>query len=131
DPRVKTPALGLTEQFTLSKQMYDGILEAQTALQQVRSRRASLSGDPSRSAESLALQRLEGQPAGRGAATEGPETFTGIIGSMNQLMGLLQGADVTPTTQLVAAVANRRTALAKLMAQWDELKKPMTAPARP
>ena len=41
---------------------------------------------------------------------------------MNQLMGLLQGADVAPTTQLVAAVGQRRAALAKLMARWNGLK---------
>jgi hypothetical protein len=37
-------------------------------------------------------------------------------------MGLLQGADVTPTTQLMAAVGQRRMALAKLMTQWNVLK---------
>ena len=37
-----------------------------------------------------------------------------------------QGADVTPTTQLTAAVANRRAALTKLMARWET-----AAPAQP
>ena len=37
-------------------------------------------------------------------------------------MGLLQGADVTPTTQLTAAVAERRTALNKLLARFPALK---------
>ena len=41
---------------------------------------------------------------------------------MNQLMGLLQGADVAPTTQLVAAVGQRRAALAKLTTRWAALK---------
>ena len=66
------------------------------------------------------LTALEGQAAsgfggGRGAAPEGPETLSSIVGTLNQLMGLLQGADVTPTTQLVAAVSQRRAALTKLM----------------
>ncbi len=82
DPRVTTPALGLAQQFTLSKQLYDGILDAQKALQDVRAlrqsignRRASLSGEPTRSAESLALQALdqklaalEGQGGGGGGS---------------------------------------------------------------
>jgi len=42
---------------------------------------------------------------------------------MNQLMGLLQGADVTPTTQLTAAVAGRRAALAKLKTRWVAVNK--------
>jgi hypothetical protein len=37
-------------------------------------------------------------------------------------MGLLQGADVAPTTQLTAAVAQRRAALNTLMTRWDALK---------
>ena len=41
---------------------------------------------------------------------------------MNQLLGLLQGADVMPTTQLIAAVAQRRTALTKLFVRWAALK---------
>ena len=37
-------------------------------------------------------------------------------------MGLLQGADVTPTTQLATAVAERRAAVNKVLAQWTALK---------
>src|SRR5262249_45005178 len=39
DPRVKTPALGLSQQFTLSKQLYDGLLEVQSASQRLRALR--------------------------------------------------------------------------------------------
>ena len=118
DPRVTTPALGLTQQFTLSKQLYDGIIDAQKALEEIRAKRAALSGDAA-----AKLQALEGQPGGRGAAADGPDTFNSVIGSMNQLIGLLQGADVTPTTQLTAAVVGRRAALAKLKARWVEINK--------
>ena len=120
DPRVTTPALGLTQQFTLSKQLYDGIIEAQKTLDEIRAQRT---GSAKASAErTAALQSLEGQPGGRGAAVDGPDTFNSVIGSMNQLMGLLQGADVAPTTQLVAAVTARRAALTKLMGRWAILK---------
>jgi hypothetical protein len=141
DPRVTTTAVGLARQFTLSKQVYDGLLAVQKAQEEIRqlherltSRRASLSGDPNRSAEHLALQAteqklraLEGQPAagfggGRGAAPEGPETLSSIAGTLNQLLGLLQGADVTPTTQLVSVIAKRHAALNTLLAKWTALK---------
>ena len=117
DPRVTTPAIGLAQQFTLSKQLYDGSLDAQKTLDDIRTRRAALTGEAA-----AALQALEGQPGGRGATADGPDTFNSVIGSMNQLMGLLQGADVTPTTQLVAAVKARRVALTKLMGRWGALK---------
>ena len=122
DPRVKTPALGLAQQFTLSKQLYDGIIEAQQTVGDIRARLAVASNDPARSSEVAALQALEGQAAGRGAAADGPDTFNSVIGAMNQLRGLLQGADVTPTTQLTAAVAGRRAAVANLKARWNALK---------
>ena len=128
DPRVKTPALGLSQQFTLSKQLYDGITEAEKALSEIR---AARSGLPAGSPRTAALEKLEGQSGGfgggRGAAATGPDTFNSLIGSMNQLMNLLQGADVTPTTQLVAAVSERRADLAKLTRDWQALK----ADARP
>src|SRR5206468_407622 len=44
DPRVKTPPLGLSQQFTLSKQLYDGMLGAQKALDEVHAARATASG---------------------------------------------------------------------------------------
>ena len=39
-------------------------------------------------------------------------------------MRTLQDADVTPTTQLTAAIASRRNELAQLFARWNELKGP-------
>jgi hypothetical protein len=132
------------QQFTLSKQLYDGVLAAQKAQDDNRGlrersakalaeRNGGLEGN--QSPERLALQAfigkltaLEGQPAagfgagGRGAAPQGPDTLANITGGLTQLMGLLQGADVTPTTQLTAAVAERRAALNKLLARWNALK---------
>ena len=37
-------------------------------------------------------------------------------------MGILQGADVAPTTQAVAAITARRKAMAALMAKGSEFK---------
>jgi hypothetical protein len=59
---------------------------------------------------------------GRGAALEGPDTLSNITGGLTQLMGLLQGADVAPTTQLVAAVGQRRAALTTLLARVNALR---------
>jgi hypothetical protein len=137
DPRVTTPAIGLTQQFTLSKQLYDGVLEVQKVQDEIRAMRetsARLSAERTGSPDRMALQTLvdklialEGQPAaafggGRGAVADGPDTLSNITGGLNQLLGLLQGADATPTTQLVAAVGQRRAALNKLMARWHALK---------
>ncbi|OLE83320.1 MAG: glycoside hydrolase [Acidobacteria bacterium 13_1_20CM_2_65_9] len=152
DPRVKTPPLGLTQQFTLSRQMYDGMLDAQNALQELRALRAQIAKtsadsrsatlrepqgrpEPGRGATDLAerlkafddkLAALEGQSGGgfggRGGAPDAPDSLSNIGASLGALMNLLQGADVTPTTQLVAAVGQRRAALIKLLVRWSELK---------
>jgi hypothetical protein len=123
DPRVKTPPIGLTQQFTLSKQLYDGIIEAQKSLDDLRVLKANFTQRGSGPSATLdKLTALEGQPVGRGAAADAPDTLNSVIAGMNQLMGLLQGADTTPTTQLVKAVSDRRAALTKLQTRWTALK---------
>jgi hypothetical protein len=117
DPRVKTLPMGLAQQFTLSKQLYDGILGVQKALDEAR----ALS--QSKPALAQRISTLVGQGGGgRGAAPSGSPTLNAIAGELNQLMGLLQGADVAPTTQLVAAVHQRLGELAKLMAEWKAIQ---------
>jgi photosystem II stability/assembly factor-like uncharacterized protein len=100
DPRVKTPPLGLTQQFTLSKQMYDGMIDVQRALDEIRT--------------------AKNQTDRSDALTQ---SLTAMSASLGQLMNILQQADVTPTTQLVAAVGQRRAALAKLVAEWSAVKR--------
>jgi hypothetical protein len=135
DPRVKTSAVGLQQQFTLSKALYDGTARVQAALGQLRAMRQQAKdrqATAGTAAQALAdferkVEALEGPPAagfggGRGAAPEGPDTLNSMRAALSQLLGLLQGADVAPTTQLAAAVGERRAALAKLLARWDALK---------
>jgi photosystem II stability/assembly factor-like uncharacterized protein len=142
DPRVKTPAAGLEDQFKLSKAMYDGILAAQEALQELRSLRTRTqeirqkAGQAAAAvAEALAefdkkAAALEGSAGGAGqrgggggmGASGGPDTLSSISGSLNSLMSLLQGADAAPTSQAAAAVADRRQALADLLAKWTALE---------
>ena len=128
DPRVKTPPLGLTQQFALSKLLYDDLLNVQKTLTDVRALRGKTTGTPL-DQKLAALEgggggggRGGGGGGGRGGAPEGADTLGNVSGGLNQLMGLLQGADVTPTTQLVAAVGARHAAVMKLMAQWTALK---------
>lgn len=139
DPRVKTSVADLTTQFTLSKQLYDDVRATQTGLETVRgirSQLAKLKDQPGAPLEAIAefdkkALALEGQPAGggrggggggRGAVQTGPETLSSIGGSLTTLIGVLQGADVAPTTQLTAAVSDRHAAAAKLLASWNSMK---------
>src|SRR6185295_2315169 len=137
DPRVKTPVTDLTTQFTLSKQLYDDVRATQSGLEIVRgirSQLAKLKDQPGAPVDAIAefdkkALALEGQAAGggrggggRGAVPTGPETLSSIGGSLTTLIGVLQGADVAPTTQLTAAVADRHAAASKLLASWNSMK---------
>ncbi len=128
DPRVKTTAEGLAQQFALSKEMYDGIVSAQNALERVRSIRGQIR-ERQKSAANTPLTNDLASLDKTAAAVEGEsgggefgppqrvevESLNSISASMRSLLGVLQGADVAPATQTVAAVEDRRRALAGVM----------------
>ncbi|HMA54717.1 MAG TPA: glycoside hydrolase, partial [Acidobacteriota bacterium] len=148
DPRVKTPAEGLAKLSGMSLALYDGILEAQKALQELRSLRGRVriakddAMKAGRSTEALdafdkEAAALEGGAGGQGGQTGGPvgpggpggagaaagaqDTLTGIGGTLNSLMSTLQVSDTTPTSQLSAAVAERLKALQALLSKAKAL----------
>jgi hypothetical protein len=88
DPRVKTPAAGLTQLAALSREMYDLAAAAQTAYQQ-----AARSDSLSRALASARDRAL--------AATMA-----------------MQDADVAPTAAQVAACARARTLVTAVLARW-------------
>jgi hypothetical protein len=62
-----------------------------------------------------------GSPGAPGGGTPA-ETLSSFGGSVTSIIGLLQAADVTPTSQVVAGATERQKALASLMAKWTALK---------
>jgi len=136
DPRVNTPASGLEQQFTQSMQMYEGEISAAAAAAQVRGLRKQLQqlqksaagqGPVADAVAALdkkaeALAGAEARGFGRFGGGGGPDTFNSIRGTLGLLLARLQGADVAPTTQTAAAVADRQKALAGLLARWAALR---------
>jgi photosystem II stability/assembly factor-like uncharacterized protein len=109
DPRVHAE---LTQQFVLSKQIYEDLQKAHKALDEIR----KLPQDPK-------LAALVGEGGrGRGAPVAGPDTLTSVTAALSTLLRMIEGADVAPTTQVVAAAADRRKALATLLAQWKTIR---------
>jgi hypothetical protein len=137
DPRVRTTQGDLLQQYTLSKQLYDDMAAASKALEQMRALgekarqlhdRAGQGGAADAiTAFDQKLAALAGAGGGgrggggRGAAT-GPDTIASVNGSLGVLMRLIQEADVAPTTQAVAASADRRKAMASLLQRWATMK---------
>jgi photosystem II stability/assembly factor-like uncharacterized protein len=125
DPRVKLTPLAQQQISTLSKQLYDDILKAQKTLAEIRAaRQKQPAADLDKKLEVLEVGTGGGRGGrgGRGGVPSGPESFSTIGGSLTTLMRQLQDADAAPTSQLAAAIANRRTELARLMSQWAVLK---------
>ncbi len=133
DPRVRTPLADLTQQFTQSKELFDAVLEAAKLLEQIRALRKQLQQIRERAGQGATadaieafdkkLAALEGGGGGRGrfAPPGGPDTLSSVQGALSTLLRLIQGADVAPTTQVVAAAADRRKALAALTERWTEM----------
>jgi len=131
DPRVKTSLSGLQQQFKLSHDLYTQLLTLSPAAEQAGALRKQLKDLQSKATgESLAaikaldqkLQALAGGATRRpGAGTE-PPTLGGLKTKFLTLFGVFQEADVVPSTQAAAAVADLQKQLPPLMERWNALK---------
>ncbi len=115
DPRVKTPQEGLARQFALSMQVYEDMKRVSGSLEQIRSL-----GESARNAKAGELAGEEESPRRRPA--NGPDTLRSVSAQLSQLFEALQSADIAPTAQLAAAVADRHRAAEALMKRFEELR---------
>jgi hypothetical protein len=130
DPRVKTAAAGLLQQFNLSKQMYDGVAEAGRLLERVRARRvetaSALTSAVGPEADRLKkldadLAALEGAGGGRGGpgpvpASSAPRSLSRLRADMAAVYDILQDADAAPTSQVRSAITELLGDLGRLRA---------------
>jgi photosystem II stability/assembly factor-like uncharacterized protein len=137
DPRVKTPALGLSTLASLTREMYAGAKAAHAAADQARALAAKLEGMEGADVAAFKEQLTAlappvpagggrggpggGRGAGRGGAGTAPSTLDGVSGSMLAAAMAMQGADVAPTAREVAACADARRQAAPVMARWTKL----------
>ena len=143
DPRVLTPPEGLKQQFELSMHAYDGTRQAYAAMSEARELRVRLGelrgrGVKGETAEAVAAlekkaANLAGAEMPRFGGPPGPRAVTlgRVAGELGHLLGVLQGADAAPTTQVVAAVEETRKELNDLLRQWEELKTESASLVRP
>lgn len=137
DPRVKTPQDGLAQQHAIAMRCYAGLKAVHDALEQVRKLRAQLrelrgrAGQGALAEAIAALERklagLEGAGGGfRGGGGPGGATgepsLSRLNGELLGLMGIVEGADVTPTTQAVAASEQVQRTLEQVLSRWSEIK---------
>ncbi len=136
DPRIRTPAEGLAQQFELSVQCSEGARQVRTMMAAVRKLRAQvqeLRGKAGEGAPADALSQLERKLAAlqeterrRGAEKppEGPRepSLAQVAGEFERLVDVLQGADETPTSQAVTACADTQKRLAEMKSRWEEMR---------
>jgi len=123
DPRVKTSAADLQQQFALSKEIYDGIAQLEAASGRVRAFRTRLRTAPTSDAtktlrsQAAELSGVAGEEDDEGPPAAAPdhETLSSLTQSFRAVLRLLQESDDAPTTQVLAAVEDRRHALAELL----------------
>lgn len=116
---------------------YEGLQQIHTTRAQTRQLRDQLKRARERAGEGNlraalgALDRkvadLEGNfgPRGRPGMIrneDAPPTLAKLSGDLSALMNLVQGADMTPTTQAMAAFDTASKALAELKTRWIDLK---------
>ena len=133
DPRVKTPAAGLAQLATLSREMYDGAVTTHAAQLQARALVALLAnlngGDIDAFKAQVESLAPAPQPGGgraaafrRRAAPVGPPTLEGASTAMMTAAMAMQGADAAPTANEVAACDRARAQARAVMPRWTALR---------
>jgi photosystem II stability/assembly factor-like uncharacterized protein len=133
DPRVKVPFAALTEQFNLSKQLYDQWLVLAAIGENVRFIRGQLvdlrpgaQGDLKTRIDAFSekLQPFAGaEGRGPGAAAGAARlTVAGVTARLRTLFGIFQGVDDAPTPQAAIAVPEVLKDVRSLVESWQTIK---------
>ncbi len=134
DPRVKSPASAIEQQFTLSKQLYDDAMLLTGPIDQAKAWRQELARSQSSASDTVKafeqkLDTVVGREAGRrgGPPPQGQqptvESLSTVRASLITLMDQLQQADVSATQPQIVAITERHKAVAPAMQRWQELQK--------
>jgi photosystem II stability/assembly factor-like uncharacterized protein len=135
DPRVKTPAAALLQQFTVSLSLFDAMHEsevraatARVFVDSITARKAKATGDLAATLDAFAQKFTAvaatsggGRGAAGGAGATPAESFGAMTGTLLPVMNVLQDADEVPTAQALRAADDRMRAMAALRTQWSAL----------
>jgi len=129
DPRVKTPAAGLSQLASVTRETYDAAVAAHVAYEEARAAAGRLEGANSAlkaQIDSIAPELTSGRrrpgfgPPGGGAAP--PATLESASNALMAAVMAMQGADLAPTAGQVATAAKARADARGVMQKWAALK---------
>jgi hypothetical protein len=142
DPRVPASQEVMQEQFDMSMACYNGLLQVGGVRGKITNVRSSIQsilkegGDKewkdllnragrkvSALDGSVWTEDVDPLYDAEYATRSNEETLAGMQRKLLLLMGILQGADAKPTSQVVAAVNDQQGHLRELLFRWDELKR--------
>jgi len=130
DPRVRTPATGLTQLATLSRDLYDRAVVLHQAYMQARQLAASADANPALKAQLDSIapppQRANGRRGGFGRRPGAGNTTVTLNAASDALLNAamaMQSADATPTTMELAAADRAKAQATAVMARWDALRR--------
>jgi hypothetical protein len=140
DPRVKTPAAALAQLSTLSGEMYDNAVAARAAYARARALRERLESGRAADAAELAAKVDALAPAkaepdadtprrSPEAKPQGPPTLESVRNDLMAAAMAMQGADVAPTANQIAACRRASASYRSVMAEWSALEKQARAVA--
>jgi hypothetical protein len=130
DPRVKTPARDLAEQFRLSKQLYDtwfafNVLTNQSnpISKQLADLRSTAKTDEVKAQIDAFVQKVNAVVGAEVARPDLANKLTALsaLARLKALFGILQEVDAAPTPQTVAAVTQLQTDAQSLRTRWQAL----------
>ena len=134
DPRVKTPIVDLQQQYQLSRGVYDNALKLSIALNKATELRAQLKDRKQHAAQgpspsaidefSKKLDAVAGEGGGRrGRGAPQTDSLASVRGSLLTLMGILQDADVAPTSQTIATISDVEKKVPVALQNWESFAK--------
>jgi photosystem II stability/assembly factor-like uncharacterized protein len=129
DPRVKAPALGLSQLASLSKATYDDAETAARAYAQARALVAELDSLHGTGVDALkaSVDSVAPKPTprvrfpGSGGPPE-PPTLERAVRELVEAEVAMQGADETPTAREAATCAHAREEMRPILARWTAIK---------
>jgi hypothetical protein len=129
DPRVKTPNADLARQFEFSKQLYDEWLQLEPLNKRVNSLsrelsdlRARAEGQAAVAAQIDALSQKLQELAGAANRRPGAPLNLLVLARVQTLFRIIQDADVAPTAQVAAAVADIQRESRSVVERWRALE---------
>ena len=123
DPRVKTPPAGLLQQFTLATKVAGMMRQDFQALQDIKQLRTRIGQpDSDLDKQAAALEGSSRRPPGDEDEDEDAGGLTRLNNDLNTVLGVLEGADSTPTTQAASTVGELERRLQSLLSKSRELK---------